>query len=290
MKILRRASRGFFFFALSGCLLGLSISSDAQDLTVTPAVPEAYQPFTIRGQISCPLSSEESDSDVYVRSDGIVVEIRRLDPGFVCPVMYKTAVVNGLPGGTYPLIYRGRDWNEPDTDPLEEVTGGEVVIAPAPPTQPVFAFYNDGIGHYFITAGTAERDSLLSGGGGGGWGIVDEGFNAWPAAGPAPTAAKPVCRFYSAVVNSHFYTAGANECELLKQPGSGWTYEGIAFRALVPTKGSCYPGTTPVWRLYNDRFAQADSNHRFVVSPDTYRHMIANGWIGEGVAFCSPES
>ena len=47
---------------------------------------------------------------------------------------------------------------------------------------------------------------------------------------------------------------------------------------------------TPVWRLYNDRFAQADSNHRFVASPDTYRHMIANGWIGEGVAFCSPES
>lgn len=43
---------------------------------------------------------------------------------------------------------------------------------------------------------------------------------------------------------------------MLKQPGSGWTYEGIAFRALVPTKSSCYPGTTPVWRLYNDRFAK----------------------------------
>ena len=67
------------------------------------------------------------------------------------------------------------------------------------------------------------------------------------------------------------------------------TYEGIAFRALVPTQGSCYPGTVPVWRLYNDRFAQADSNHRFVTSADTYRHMIANGRIGEGVAFCSPE-
>jgi hypothetical protein len=219
-----------------------------------------------------------------------VVEVRLRELDFLCPVTYKTAVVNGLPGGTYPLIFRGRDWNGPDTGPLQEETGGEVVIAPAPPGQSVFAFYNDGIGHYFITAGSAERDSLLGGGGGGGWGIVDEGFNAWPAAGPAPDAAKPVCRFYSAAVNSHFYTAGANECELLKQPGSGWTYEGITFRALVPTQGSCYPGTTPVWRLYNDRFAQADSNHRFVTSTDTYRHMIANGWIGEGVTFCSPES
>ena len=290
MKFIRHCLRPSLWLVLGCGPLGLPMFGQAQGVTVTPAVPEAYQPFTIRAQISCPLSLEESDSDVYVRSDGIVVETRRLDPGFVCPVTDKTAAVNGLPGGTYPLIFRYRDWNGPDAGPLEEVTGGEVVIAPAPPTQSVFAFYNDAIGHYFITAGTAERDSLLGGGGGGGWQIVDEGFNAWPAAGPAPAAAKPVCRFYSAAVNSHFYTAGPNECELLKQPGSGWTYEGIAFRALVPAKGSCYPGTTPVWRLYNDRFAQADSNHRFVASPDTYRHMMANGWIGEGVAFCSPES
>jgi hypothetical protein len=47
-------------------------------------------------------------------------------------------------------------------------------------------------------------------------------------------------------------------------------------------------GTTPVWRLYNDRAAQLDSNHRFVASGETYRAMIAEGWIGEGVAFCSP--
>ncbi|MBI2782835.1 MAG: hypothetical protein EPO03_12410 [Porticoccaceae bacterium] len=75
---------------------------------------------------------------------------------------------------------------------------------------------------------------------------------------------------------------------MLKQPGSGWTYEGIAFRALVPTNGACYPGTRPVWRLYNGRFAQNDSNHRFVTSVDVYRHMMANGWIGEGVVFCEP--
>lgn len=85
MKILRRASRAFCSPALSSCLLGLSISSDVQDLTVTPAVPEAYQPFTIGISVPCPLSAEESDSDVYVRSDGIVVETRRLDRVLCAP-------------------------------------------------------------------------------------------------------------------------------------------------------------------------------------------------------------
>ena len=289
MMIMQRALRGFFLLVFFGSLLGLSIPSHAQGVTITPAAPEAYQPFTIEYSISCPLPSN-NDVDVYVRPDAVVIETRHLDPGFVCPVVDQTAVVGGLSGGTYPLKFRGRDWNSSGELGPEGPAVVNIAIAPAPPTQPVFAFYNGNIDHYFITAGTAEKDSLLNGGGGGGWAIVDEGFNAWPAAGPAPDAAEPVCRFYSAVVNSHFYTAGPSECEMLKQPSSGWTYEGIAFRALVPTKGSCYPGTVPVWRLYNDRAAQSDSNHRFVASVDTYRHMIANGWIGEGVAFCSPES
>jgi serine protease len=67
-----------------------------------------------------------------------------------------------------------------------------------------------------------------------------------------------------------------------------WQYEGIAFQALLPVVGACPAGTDPVWRLYNNRFAEMDSNHRFVASSETYRTMIADGWQGEGVAFCSP--
>lgn len=116
----------------------------------------------------------------------------------------------------------------------------------------------------------------------------DDGFNAWLANGPAPAAAVPVCRFYSPLVNSHFYTASKDECDQLKQDNSGWMYEGIAFQALVPNAGACLPGTDPVWRLYNNRHAQQDSNHRFVTSLGVYHSMIADGWLGEGVAFCSP--
>ena len=288
MNTIQRSVRRFFFLALSGCALGLSISIHAQELTITPAAPEAYQPFTLDHDFDCTsiVDPDVIRVDVSPDTHSIHLDAAVPDGCFATPPSSrKVANVPGLPGGTYSIRARVHYW-----DPVEPPEIGSIIVSPAPPTQPVFAFYNDAIGHYFITAGTAERDSLLGGGGGGGWAMVDEGFKAWPAAGPAPAAAKPVCRFYSSLVNSHFYTAGINECELLKQSGSGWTYEGIAFRALVPTKGSCYPGTTPVWRLYNDRFAQADSNHCFVVSADTYRHMIGNGWVGEGVAFCSPES
>jgi hypothetical protein len=269
-----------------GCgWFGLPIFGHAQTVTVTPAAPEAFQPFTLTGIECVPRRSMHTDE----HGVGISTEDRRIHapmwPADECsPAVSRVINIPGLPAGVYQVF------NIPEIDfipPMIEI--GTVAIAPAPPIQPVFAFYNQSIKHYFITASVAEKDSLLNSGGGGGWGIVDGGFNAWPADGPAPAAARPVCRFYSSLVNSHFYTAGTGECELLKQPGSGWTYEGIAFRALVPTKGSCYPGTFPVWRLYNDRFAQVDSNHRFVNGADTYRHMMANGWIGEGVAFCSPE-
>ncbi|HEX4881686.1 MAG TPA: hypothetical protein VFV18_05025 [Porticoccaceae bacterium] len=279
MKI-KRSIRGLSFFALFGCLLALTPAGHAQQFTVSPEMPEAYQPFVVTLIVLCGGQDSNPASVAVDMSAGAIVMVAA-QKDFTCPPDQKIANLAGLPGGTYSI-----ERKDAPNGGVDQVYGS-LTVAPAPPTQPVFAFYNGDIGHYFITAGTAEKDSLL-GGGGGGWAIVDAGFNAWPAAGPAPAAAKPVCRFYSAAVNSHFYTAGPNECELLKQPGSGWIYEGIAFRALVPTKGSCYPGTTPVWRLYNDRFAQSDSNHRFVTSVDTYRHMIAKGWIGEGVAFCSP--
>ena len=288
MNNIAKASCGVVLPILSSSLLSVGMVGQAYALTITPAVPEAYQPFTLEQSFTgCPAFSSPDIIRVDVFPDTHIV---KLDADFqdgcfaAPPTLQKVAKLLGLPGGTYSV--RARTVEPDPVEPPPEI--GTVTIAPAPPTQPVFAFYNSGIKHYFITASSAEKNSLLGGGGGGGWGIVDGGFNAWPADGPAPAAAKPVCRFFSSLVNSHFYTAGAGECEMLKQPSSGWTYEGIAFRALVPTKGSCYPGTHPVWRLYNDRFAQSDSNHRFVVSEDTYRHMIANGWIGEGVAFCSP--
>src|SRR5690606_25862465 len=98
----------------------------------------------------------------------------------------------------------------------------------------------------------------------------------------------PVCRFYSYLVNSHFYTGDPDECGMLRDNDLGWTYEGIAFQALLPIDGACLPGTAPVRRMYNNRADELDSNHRFTTSRETYRNMVPEGWLAEGIAFCSP--
>jgi hypothetical protein len=41
-----------------------------------------------------------------------------------------------------------------------------------------------------------------------------------------------------------------------------------------------------LYRLYNGRAAHNDSNHRFTLKREIYEHMVAQGWIGEGVAMC----
>ena len=215
MNHIRQVYRSFLFLMLSGCLLG-SGAGHVQALTITPAAPEAYQPFTLDQYFECTTIGDLDVIRVHISTgtDTIHLDADVPDACFTTPPAFrKVANVPGLPGGTYSIRARVSY-----VDPVEPPEIGSVVVNPAPPAQPVFAFYNESIRHYFITAGTAEKDSLLSGGGGGGWYLGDEGFNAWPADGRAPAAAKPVCRFYSSLVNSHFYTAGAGECEMLKQP------------------------------------------------------------------------
>ena len=40
------------------------------------------------------------------------------------------------------------------------------------------------------------------------------------------------------------------------------------------------------YRLYNNRAAQNDSNHRYVVSESTRDQMVQAGWLDEGISFC----
>ena len=223
------------------------------------------------------------DSDVDAGE--ILIGFLNHGPDFIpTPTKVMEVELQGLPPGTYEVNAAFMPHLADDNLAIQE-TGFSFTVAEAPPTQPVYAFFHTGIEHYFITAWENEANGLLAQNG---WEIVDFGFNVWHADDPAPEAAVPVCRFYSELVNSHFYTGSANECAKLREEDPDWIYEGIAFQALLPVKDACPAGTTPVWRLYNDRAAELDSNHRFVASGDTYRAMIAEGWIGEGVAFCSP--
>lgn len=279
MKILS----GKLVLLLAG--LGFTVV-EAMAFVVSPAAPGAYEPFSIEAVLH-PLYQPEPNASIFVEVDGDTILIGHRNIGATFPVAPpptpSVIQVTGLPPGVY-RIKSVEMPASPDGEREEREWNETITIPDTPPTRLAHALFHEGIGHYFVSASLPEVREIVDHG----WWIVDFGFNVWPADGPAPNAARPVCRFYSPLVNSHFHTASEGECEGLRSFDSGWNYEGVAFRALVPTAMGCPVGTTPVWRLYNGRFAELDSNHRFVTSVETYRRMIADGWKGEGVAFCSP--
>jgi len=202
-------------------------------------------------------------------------------------------------GRLAPGVYHAEGWGTPDTggDAQRYFTIDFTVAT----TSVVSEFYQEQLDHYFMTAGPDEMDTLDAGGGGGGWKRTGQSFHAWLTKADAPAGAVPVCRFYAAGPNSHFYTASASECSMLQAleqqqradadahhvPFMGWSFENIAFYAIPATNGACPAGTDPVWRVFNNRAAENDSNHRFTA--DARQRIAMLGWADEGVAFCAPQ-
>jgi hypothetical protein len=157
-------------------------------------------------------------------------------------------------------------------------------------------YYNTALKHYFLSAYASEQALVDGGAAGPGWQRTGDRFGVLMAAG-APASASQVCRFYGSVIpgpNSHFYTASPVECDYLKalqastpaqQPR--WNYEGIAFASYLPVNGVCPPeAPVAIYRAYNNRAAQVDSNHRITSNLAGYQALIAQGWAGEGVVMC----
>lgn len=161
-------------------------------------------------------------------------------------------------------------------------TGGETRVR---------EFWNNRTNHYFMAAGQGEIDGILAGAAGPGWELTGQSFKAWLTMPPDTlVAAGPVCRFYGAGPNSHFFTASSEECEIVRRPGTGWLYEGVGFH--IRPVGSANPRRCPdgllsVNRAYNNRAAQNDSNHRFTTSDSTVREMGSKGWAVEGTVMCA---
>jgi hypothetical protein len=155
-------------------------------------------------------------------------------------------------------------------------------------------YVNTQLNHYFVTADPHERASVESGGAGPGWSATGVPLGrVWQT--PAAAAIVPVCRFYGNPApgpagqrlgpNSHFYTADADECAAVKRD-AGWIFEGIVFHVVAASFGSCPAPLVPVYRLYNRRFAQNDTNHRYTIEPLVVAQMTQLGWAAEGVVFC----
>ena len=167
----------------------------------------------------------------------------------------------------------------------------------AEPTATVVEFYNTSLKHYFVTADATEATAVDTGGAGPGWVRTNGRFSAFRNASDS-AGLLAVCRFYGSPEidaatgqrrgpNSHFYTSNADECAQVKQD-PGWVYEAPnKYFTVQPVGGLCAAGTLPIYRAYNRRFAQNDSNHRYAISNAIYNQMIAQGWQGEGVVMCT---
>ena len=161
----------------------------------------------------------------------------------------------------------------------------------------VSEFHHAGLDHYFRTAIPEETRALRTNPALG-FSYTNNDFRAYLRDSSSSTALQ-VCRFYGSVTpgpNSHFYTADPAECQGLKnlqattpisQPR--WNFEENAFAVDLPSNGKCPAyAPVPVWRLYNNRAAQNDSNHRYTTDLVVYATMISRGpWVGEGIVMCA---
>ena len=150
-------------------------------------------------------------------------------------------------------------------------------------------FYNTFLKHYGLLAKQADKDFVDQGRAGPGWGRTGYRFKGYTLPGPTelrPATQAPVCRYYHPVVNTHFYSADSAECDLVRSIGG--LFEGVEFWIARATSSTCPAGTQAVTRLYNNRFAQLDSNHRYTPSRSVVREMTAKGWLDEGVVMCAP--
>jgi hypothetical protein len=196
-----------------------------------------------------------------------------------------------------PGSYRIEGWGRANGGAYEKFFSRDVVVAS---TTEVVEYYSATLDHYFMALG-ADEIALIDRGGAGDWKRTGLRFKAWSRQSDAAPGAVGVCRFYARGPNSHFFTGSKQECDYLKaieqqqradaaasgKPFLGWGYEGIAFWAWFPVNGQCPAGAAPVYRVYNARAAQNDSNHRFTTDPVQYSAMSA-GWTDEGVQLCSP--
>jgi hypothetical protein len=151
-------------------------------------------------------------------------------------------------------------------------------------------YYNAALDHYFMTS-LAPEIAALDSGAIAGWMRTGQSFNAYAA---PVVDADPVCRFYlPAPRDSHFFTASPVECGYLTSLYPTFVLESPnAFYIPSPdaTTGACPGGTTPVYRLYNNR---PDTDHRFTTDLAIKAQMVAKGYIPEGygpdaVIMCAP--
>ncbi len=107
--------------------------------------------------------------------------------------------------------------------------------------------------------------------------------SAYGVSDPPAAAPEPVYRFFSSVLQVHFFTADINERNsiIATYPVSMYQYEGVGFYAY----GSQVSGTVPVYRFYQVPWPHS---HFYTAVKSEYQSLVSNTgyyWHYEGISF-----
>jgi len=184
-------------------------------------------------------------------------------------------------------------------DATEEAVLAKVMMptGPVPAVVRAVEFFNSGLGHYFMTANSAEIDALDTGQFVG-WQRTGMSFNVVDPATDTGWMASAVCRYYGSPaygLDTHFYSGSPDECALVhsKWPDQWLLESNNVFQVFMPntSTGVCPTGMLPVYRTWNQR---PDTNHRYTMDARVQTMMMGSGFVAEGygnppVAMCSPQ-
>jgi len=150
-------------------------------------------------------------------------------------------------------------------------------------------FHNTGFRRFFQTSRQSDKNILDRGLAGPDWSRTGYAFKGYTLPGAAevrPANQAPVCRFFFPAILTHFFSAEAADCNLVR--GLGTIDEGIDFWITRARDAACATGTLALTRLYNNRWRENDSNHRYTTSRSLTEALVKEGWIDEGVVMCAP--
>jgi hypothetical protein len=151
-------------------------------------------------------------------------------------------------------------------------------------TQPVFRFWSPTLSRHFYTTVESERDGVIHNYPSD-WHY--EGIGYYLPTDDSDPNLKPVYRFWSPLLRSHFYTLREDERDyVLEHYSNTWDLEGVAFYAYPA--GQQPADSSPIYRFWSASL----NSHFYTISEDERDGVIANYsavWLYEGVAWYAYE-